>query len=413
MFGRGGGRRIFTRSVTDEKHVVNELFSYFDSFKKGNLKLIYRLSDRIKGLEVLLADENLAARSVWKKDVDLRVLIEDKLKQEELEKNLLGFQQSIYNVETEEVNAEQQQARYLSYMKKRAETAFAHYSWRYLQNNKLGEVVPQPLEVPFLSNNIHFFPEVGTNDSAANWQARAGNIEIRTGELYEGGLYKITDSSNPVRLKEGFYANAIVTADGKWVVATKAETNWSQPKTIVRINLQTGREYKIAVASSDAFYPIVFVGSHKKVLLYRGKGNFLRSGITTDVSAEPEDNEEIQPEPRRAKTKPNPSPKIPEYYLFDPVTGKTQLIKGDFRPLIQQSVRPLQKTDVSGEFWAAIYDEKSKETNIGRYNENTFVFHPLKKIPDIKLSSADVWIDEKEAKIYFVYLGHLLTLPLK
>ena len=417
MFGRGGGRRVFLRSVNNEKNVVNKLFEYFESFKKENLKLKYRLSDKIKGLEVLLAEENFTARAVWKKDADLRVLVEDKIEQAKIEKDLTELQQNTFNVESEDEEPAQRQARYLTFLKKRAEMIFAHYFWRNLQNGKLGAVAEQPLEIPFLSKNAQYFPESAVYNSAPEWQVRARNIEIRTGELYEGGLYKIIDSSNPVKLKEGLYANPIITADGKWAIVTKAETNWNEPKTVVRVNLQTGREYKINIASSDAFYPIAFVGSHNKVLLYRGKGSFIRSGDTTAGIPEGEHAAEMLEEMLarrlgRANAKPNPSPKTTEHYLFDANTGAAQLVKGEFRPLIQQSVRPLQPTANPGEFWATIFDEKTKETSVGRYNEKTFVFQPLTKIPDINLSSMDIWVDEKEAKIYFVYLGHLLALPL-
>ncbi|MGI8883791.1 MAG: HEAT repeat domain-containing protein [Pyrinomonadaceae bacterium] len=414
MFGRGGGRRIFLRSANDEKKIVSKLFEYFESFKKENLKLNYRLSDKIKGLEVLLADENWTARAVWKKDADLRVLVEDKIEQTRIEKDLTEFQQNIFNnVQNEdEEDTEQRRARYQTFLKKRAEMMFAHLSWRNLQNGKPGAVAAQPSEIPFLSKNAQHFPDSPVNNSIPDWQVRAGNIEIRTGEPYEGGLYKIVNSSNPVKFKEGLYLNPIITADGKWAIVTKAETNWNEPKVVVRVNLQTGREYKINVPPSDAFYPIAFVGSHNKVLLYRGKGSFMRSGDTTAETAEGEHAEEMWTPPRRANAKPNPSPKTAEYYLFDAATGTAQIIKGEFRPLIQQSVRPLQPTGNPGEFWAAIFDAKTKETSVGRYNEETFVVQPLAKIPDINLSSMDVWVDEKEAKIYFVYLGHLLALPL-
>ena len=411
MFGRSGGRRVFLRSTYNEKNVVKELFDYFESFKNENLALKYRFSDKVKGLEVLLADKNLEARAVWKKDADLRLLIEDKLKQKDIEKELLELQKSLYNIEIDEENSDQRQAQYAAFMKKRQEMAGAHLSWRNLQNGKLSASAAQPSEFSLFNRNAENFQSV-INYSTPEWQVRAGNVEIRVAEPYEGGLYKINGSSNPVKFKEGLYANPIITADGKWAVATKAETDWSEPKTVVRINLQTGREYKINVLPSDAFYPIAFIGSHNKVLLYRAKGHFLRtSGAPIEAAQEisPEESWALR---RRGKIKPNPSPKTPEYYLFDANTEAVQLIKGEFRPLWQQSVRRLQPTENPGEFWAAIYEKKTNETNIGRYDEKTFRFQPLIKIPDINLSGMDIWVDEKEAKIYFVYLGHLLALPL-
>jgi hypothetical protein len=410
MFGLNGGRRVFVRSETDENHAIDGLFKYFDSFKQQNLKLNYRLSDKLKGLEVLLADKNFNAVTVWKKDADLRVLIEDKLKQQEIEKDLREFQQSFYSMETEnEEDQSQRQARYASFLKKRAETALAHYGWYNIQNDKLGGAAAQPPEVPFLNNQTFFSPTLSINTLTPGWKVRAGNSEIRAGELYEGGLYKISGSSNPFKFKEGLYANPITTADGKWAVAIKAETDWSEPKTVVRINLATGREFKISVPPSDVFYPVAFIGSHNKFLLYRGRGNFLLLRNNSIESIE--EDEEMQAEAVNSKKKPNPSPKTPEYYLFDANTGASQLVKGEFLPLLQQTFRPLQPTAVQGEFWAAIFDAKTNSTSVGRYNDKTFAFQSLAKIPDINLNSMDIWVDEKESKIYFVYQGHLLALP--
>lgn len=415
MFGRGGGRRVFLSSGVSEKSVLGELFAIFEEHKKENLALRYRFADKIKGLEILLADKHLEARAVWKKDTDLRVLIEDKLKQEEIAKELAEFHRNLYSTEINEENQEQKQALYETLMKKQRERLDDHFSWRSLQNGKLGSIASQPAEVPVLSKNTNSSPDPGVSNSNPSWQVRAGNLEIRAGEVYEGGLYKTNGAAAPVKIKEGLYANPVITPDGKWAIATKAETDWSEPKTIVRVNLQTGREYKIAVAPSDAFYPVAFLGSHNKILLYRGKGHFLRIGAAALEGAESVETEPVEEALAgllRANAKPNPSPKTAEYYLLDANTGAAQLVKGDFRPLVQQTERRLQPTAVPGEFWAAVYDEKTKQTNIGRYNEKTFVFQPITKIPDINLNSMNIWIDEKEAKIYFVYLGHLLSIPL-
>jgi hypothetical protein len=153
----------------------------------------------------------------------------------------------------------------------------------------------------------------------------------------------------------------------------------------VRINLQTGKEYKINLPPADKFYPIAVVPSQNKILLYRTKDE-------------------------NSRFKSNPSPTIPEYYLLDVATGTTQAVKGDFRPLEEKSYRPLQPTENQGEVWAAVYDEKTKMTQIGRYDTKTFGYKPILQIPDIALSSKEILVDEKMGKVYFVYQGHLLAL---
>ncbi|MDQ3041290.1 MAG: hypothetical protein M3R11_02800 [Acidobacteriota bacterium] len=70
------------------------------------------------------------------------------------------------------------------------------------------------------------------------------------------------------------------------------------------------------------------------------------------------------------------------------------------------------------EFWAAVYKRVKNETDIGRYDAKNFTFKSILKLLEILLDSMDIWVDEKDAKVYFVYAGefggeaHLLSLPL-
>ncbi|HUR96576.1 MAG TPA: hypothetical protein VMZ26_00780, partial [Pyrinomonadaceae bacterium] len=85
--------------------------------------------------------------------------------------------------------------------------------------------------------------------------------------------------------------------------------------------------------------------------------------------------------------------------------------RGEIRPLIQQTFRPLQPATAAFEFWAAI--PKENETVIGLYNTRTFTLRPLLKLPKISFDSMDTWVDESGGKVYFVYEGHMLAAPIK
>jgi HEAT repeat protein len=410
MFGGGGGRRVFFQNNDDAAQSIKKLKEFFASFAEGDLSLRYKLSDKIKGLEVILSDKNFNALAVWKKDGDFRVLVEDKIKKEEIEKELAEREKAENSVETDEAS-EAAQTRYQEQAKRRRDTAFSHFFWRKVEGGKLGAVLPQPSEAAFLPDDMSQIAENSElNPSPRAWQVRAGNFEIRV-DSAEGDLYKVSRTQNPVKIKDGYFSNPIVTGDGKWVVVSKVETDSNEPYGASRVNLQTGAEFKINLPAADTFLPIAFVPSQNKVLLYRAKGKFYRDeGDLIQYDADGEEGEYYRPQD---KTKPNPSPKIPEYYLLDAATGAVQSVKGEFRPLTQQTYRPLQQTANPNEFWAAVYDEKTRATQIGRYSDKTFSLQTVLSIPNINLSSMQIWVDEKDAKVYFVYLGHLLALPLK
>ncbi len=409
MFGKNGGRRVFFVNAFGEGSPVKKLFERITSFNEGNLKLHYRLADKIKGLEVLLADDKFAARAVWKNGNDFRVLVEDKDKENEIQKNLAEQFESEEKFEVDEENYERYQQIRESQEKRRRESKYAHFFWRGFENGKLGAVLAQPLEMPFLYDETQF-PETPEFDSEPRaWQVRAGGFEIKVSHE-ESGLYKANRSQTPVRFKEGNYDLPIVTPDGNWVVASKTGESWQEPKNLVRINLQTGKEFPVNLPPADTFNPLTFIASQNKVLIYRARGNKYYGNWQNQ---DDEDAEEVKPNlPYPKKDDKNPSPNTPEYYLLDAATGATQLVKGEFRPLEDLTYRPLQATGAPDEFWAAVYDKKAKETAVGRYNTKTFTFQTVTKLPEIKLSSMDIRVDEKDAKVYFVYEGHLLSAPL-
>ncbi|HEV2669372.1 MAG TPA: hypothetical protein VG324_30925, partial [Blastocatellia bacterium] len=57
-------------------------------------------------------------------------------------------------------------------------------------------------------------------------------------------------------------------------------------------------------------------------------------------------------------------------------------------------------------------DWEKKVTRFGRYDSKNFSFTLLLEIPELKLSDDDIWVDAAGGKIWFVYKGHLLRLPL-
>jgi hypothetical protein len=382
MFGRDGGRRVFYQGYSKPKR-LSGLAEMFDAFNQGERRLRYRLSDKIGGLEVLLADENLTAATVWKNKADFRVLIEDltarKMISEELDRQ-----------EKLDTTSRLDELIYQRQKERRAAAAYRHFSWRDFSNGKLGaEKIDEPSEIKYLANNrqgaaYSYRYAEATEPISFRRQTVDGEIVD-----FDGDLFKISGGGAKTVFKDGTYANPVVSADKKWIVAAQAEDSFYNPNRVVRINLQTGREYPVNLPPADEFYPVANNAAQNKVLLYRAKDE------------------------RYNYQKNNPSPKTPEYYLLDPNTGGVQPVKGEFRPLEQQTFRGLQPASAPNEFWAAIHNEKEHATEIGFYNTLGFSFKPLIKLPEIKLDSMDIWIDEAAAKIYFVYEGHLLAVPLK
>jgi hypothetical protein len=153
----------------------------------------------------------------------------------------------------------------------------------------------------------------------------------------------------------------------------------------VRYNLLTNREFKVPVKTDyGPPAPVAFVAALNKVLIYSGYND--------------------GDEDSRA---------LGDFFLLDAETGAVQPVKGEVMPLFRQTYRPLQAVASSADsFWAAQPDPEEAATAFGIYNTRTLSFKTLLTIPRIMFDSMNMWVDERDAKIYFVYEGHLLSLPL-
>lgn len=362
MLGRQGGRRVFVRAERMPPFFA-ELSAMFEEMRKPPAKLRYELEKDVAGLEILFADDVLQAQTVWKNGDDFRILIDDTARRKRIDKEIEKQEEAdeegddIDYVKLEEIRRKRRLAR-----------EYENYSWHKMASGKLADFVAQPAQVEFVP---------ARDNSAAQaqpgaWKARTANFEIRAGE---DGLYKSSGGSL-AKIRSGVYEKPVVTPNGRWAIVKKF--NEDEMTELVRVNLLTNKEYKIKFQEFPTAEAVAFVPSTNKVLILAGY--YLEEG------------------------------EAGSFYLLDAETGVLQEASGDIRPIIQQTFRPLQPSGVAGEFWAAIPDSEENATEVGIYNEKTMSFKSVMKIPKIQFDSMNMWIDA--GKIYFVFEGQLLSLPL-
>lgn len=376
MLGRNGGRRIYM--LGDEPpRIFSDLSAMFDRMRESPAKLRYALEKKVSGLEILFADENLSAETVWKNGADLRVLISDSARREQIDKELQKQERA--DEQKEEVDYDQL---WKVRQKRRAQREFENFAWYTVADGKLGGLTNQPPNLEFIKplDNAPVKAEKG------QWKARTATFEVRADA---DGLYKIANG-RATKIAEGFYENPIVTPNGKWAIVTKFGEEGGA--TIVRVNLATCKEFPIKIETDyyPRFQAVAFLPTINKVLIFKG--------VYSEGEGEEEDVSESSVQERG------------EFYLADAETGVVQKSKGEVRPLAQQTFRPLQTNGKPDEFWAAIPDDEKDQTEIGIYNAKTLTFKSVLKVPEIEFNSMQMWVDAD--KVYFVYQGHLLDLPL-
>lgn len=367
------GRRVFSQLGFIDRR---SLSANFDELGVG-ARTHYNLEKEIKGLEVLLADSELTALDVWQQDGQLRVYIERE------EETVEPEQPADSDDEDEDRGA-----KFLEGIRRDVTRNQARLSWRAFENDELGDVVSQPDGYSIVDPLKFLSSEFYDKDDFANdaiMLTPNSIVMVSDGN----GLWKQFAGAPPVRIgdQDADYVYGVVTGDRKWLVVAKAKSETGDPYHIVRMNLQTGREFKVKLEPADDLSPITFIPNLGKILVRRARGE---------------------------NNAPNPvGPERPEYYLLDAATGETRPVSGEFAPLEQPGDRFLQPTGKPDEYWAAIPDEAKNQTRVGRYNVRDFSFKPVMLVPHIVLDSLSMWVDAKQGKIYVVYRGQLLRLPLE
>ena len=262
-------------------------------------------------------------------------------------------------------------------------------SWHKFTEDHLGEKVSTPIEFQTIGDSeISIdqidFPPAQNNDLR---QSTYGNTTI----LASGkqGLWKKVGNQAPVEFKpDGWYSHIVVSPDGHWAVALSRSEAGDRQMGLVRIDLQTGKFYKIGTASAEVVWPEIFIPSSGKVLLQRQSGS------------------------RESVNEKGESGLVQEFFLLDPATGTLQSIRGDFRPFLNYPGQFFQPTGRLDEYWVALSQSNSGQTEVGRYNAQNFKFERVMLVPKLSFDSTKLWVDEAEGKFYVVNSGDLISIPL-
>ncbi len=365
---RQGGRRVHIFSPRyHPPNPMNNLANFFNELEKsGDFKHFYYIQNKEKNFELLFADNVWSALAIWKKGDDFRLLV----REDSQEEGSFARAQKYFENSLPASGSESYEER-LKRLKRRDEIENAAYVWRKFEKGKLGQIVAAPDEIPYFDTAWRF--------TVNGYQYL--NLCVNNNDC---ALVKVDKSQKPILLKKGDYeaSDIIVSPDGRWLVTAKNDQKTSWEK-LARINLQTKEESSVNLELSSDFDVIAYIPAHNKFLIrqrkwvgYQKKDLFLT-------------------------------------FLLDAETGNFKEVNGNFQPLLYQSQdrKPLQPAQNPNTFWIAKHNFKGT-TQFGLYDTKSFTVQYLATWFDIEFDSNDMWVDETEMKIYFVYRGHLLALPL-
>jgi hypothetical protein len=383
---RGGGRRVM---VAAGGVAWQRILDGFGIAAPGEAKTHYYLQNEIPGSEVVIeARPSFSVKQIVQEAGTLQVQLQREPTPEE---NELNRQEQAQAQLAEEAQLDTADAIATENYRRRAERGHARVTWHALVDGRLSTAPSSPVLADLVDADRL---EIEPGDFPEYWNERpaqglSSSRVILAGGWGKAGLWSKAVGEAPALLTgERMYTGPVVTPNGRWVVAARARSNWAEPNDIVRLNLSTGVEYQVDLPGAHQFEAIAYVPASGKVLLRRAR----------DDDDDPKDTEA--------------GPPNPEFYLLDAETGKTQLVKGEFDPLIQANNRRLQPTGKPDEVWVALPDTKKNETRLGRYNLRTFTLQTALTVPRISFTSEAMWVDEAKGKVYIVYEGQLIGVPL-
>lgn len=343
-----GGRRVH---ITDMLWVIGMqdpyslLLHQFRMLTEGKeFRVRYDIEARVKGLEVVLADENSPVTTLCGEGGKLLALV-SRLPET------------------------------IRVMKGQVEASGGRAVWHEIIAGKLGAEVQPPktcgasaVSLPDPKERLLnptqeemmrlIYVALGT--SFGNYSVRPRQGIVRWPWLPQSEVFLV-----------GEYQDVLESSDGNWLLAIKA--NAAGLLSLVRIEVATRRETPI---------------------------NFAVTGKLQLFAAIPRVNKFVFKQQR--------SDGGSQGYLVTPTTGAVESIQGNAGPLLRRPQRDFQPTGNPDEVWAAAPNPALRVTEIGRYNLKTFSFTPLRTIPELSFTSDALWVDAAANAIYIVYRGHLL-----
>jgi hypothetical protein len=372
---RDGGRRVFMNNPGlggSGGSAYDRLCKVFwDRLNAAHLDLHYRTAEKIAGFETIVADDRFFVGAPWKQGDDLRVAVYPNSRSRGKAFSGNGISAIDGNVDLPN-----------------------EFTWVSLRDHHLAftgqpavfpqddheKVIPEKLEKER--------KERGENSQV--WPLTVGGTSYRLADWNDRtGLWQFARGRSPRLVIEGNFLWPVITPDRKWALLAQCKDTWAEPNFAVRVDLNTGKSFRLDMPQADRIKPLSYVAERGAVLVVR----FQESQHSND-------------------RKPV-GPKTPEFWLVDASTGKAEIVHGEFAPLEDLGPRPLQVATKEGRFWAAIYRETEKATDIGTYDPAEFAFSPVLSVPGLNFNSQQIWVDEAEHKAYISYKGQLLRLSME
>lgn len=334
---------------------------FYSLSRTGDFKIRYDIEDKIKGIEVIYANEKRPILGVGMENKELRVYLR--------------------NTENPATATDPEN----------------QLQWHVFEQGQLGSTTTPPTH---LTESYELYDELDKLWPNGRRGLRYLSVIPSRHTTYltkdepddEAGIYKLTNGTQLEKILSGNFFGLEVTPDEQWLIACKRtlaperapfrEQETTSPYHLVRLNLKTKQEFPIKLpVGVNMLYPHTHLPGSSLIFLTEP---FSRENISNQKS-----------------------------FWLDAYTGRLQPATGDLRPLLYKTFIPFQPAATPKSYWVAFTDERKNIGYFGLYNVDNFTFKPRFELPNLQIASTSLWADEASGYVYLTHEGNLLRLPLK
>lgn len=224
------------------------------------------------------------------------------------------------------------------------------------------------------------------------WASEHEGVRYVVGQVGDKeGLWRVLQDGKIDFVLAGKMSTPLVSRDGKSIIVNRTDLkSWGHSSYFARITLPAADVQRIDIPSANEMMPLL--PTPEGVLVRRARAD--ARGLPGDWNFQ--------------------GPDSPEHFLVDPGSGSVKKVEGNFAPLPNELTNPLQSAG-PGRVWTVATDWEKEKSTVGTFDLKRFTFTPVRDLPGLALRTNDIWVDERESKLYAVYRGDLLrfALPVK
>ncbi|MEZ5307726.1 MAG: hypothetical protein R2684_11335 [Pyrinomonadaceae bacterium] len=374
LVNRDGGRRIFLEKPSEYGDEDNmsptsdfaiSLLKYFEELSQKSGELKYRASRNLAGLETVFHDENFFASALLQRNSETIVVVRNESKLPLMMREMISTVKASDRNWSEDLSIAKDAAGVIDQIR------LSGLVFRTISAVGPGEEIKQ---VPKVDSRT-FFRDLRVDFERESKSSLDGSVEVRSNYGY--GLL-IGRDGEFVEIESERFGEFEISNDGAYLLTTVENKN---EKGIRILNLKTLKFRTVGGPTGLQLTPKIYIQNLGAFVACEREKSLDRISCGS----------------------------ASRHFLVDPVKGTVTAVDGGIDALLTNGARNLQSAGGS-DVWLAI--RKMDGTAIGKFSLRTYKFTETNFAPNLRFTTGQLKVFEKEGVVLVVYNGDILRFPL-